>query len=50
MLFICLKNVVTLERMVVDVKDDLKTREKVYDLLMKEKVNSRVELIVNYQN
>ncbi|KAK9989869.1 hypothetical protein SO802_030108 [Lithocarpus litseifolius] len=45
-----LKNAVALERMVVDVKDDLKTREKVYDLLMKEKVNSRVELIVNYQN
>ncbi|KAL4613818.1 hypothetical protein ACB092_07G008400 [Castanea dentata] len=45
-----LKNAVALEQMVVDVKDDLKTREKVYDLLMKEKVNSRVELIVNYQN
>lgn len=32
--------------MVVDVKDDLKTGEKVYDLIMKENVYSRVELIV----
>lgn len=32
--------------MVVDVKDDLKTGEKVYDLIMKENINSKVELIV----